>query len=134
MICYTEQELENLIPTITELFENNTNCQFNPISHLHSNCDASKHDLKMGNHRSIKIIYIADMLRPKALEIIEKLDKDYPAHLDEQVSDEEDNNMRLGQRIPEIIFKCPACYMEFDCGKTVIKKNKDTVINTFVTI
>ena len=115
MTCHTEQELEELIPTITDLFVNNINYQFNPLSHLHVNCDSSKHDLKMGKHTSFKIIYIADILRSKAMKIIEKLNKDYPEHLDEQVSDEEDNDMRLGQRIPKIIFKCPACLLEFDC-------------------
>ena len=123
MVCYTEEELQNLIPTITELFSNNNYYQFNPISHLHSHCAESKHDIKMGNHPTIKIIYIDDKLRAKALEIIDKLNKDYPAHLDEQVSDEEDNDMRAAQRVPEIIFTCPECHMIFDCGKIVIKKN-----------
>ena len=123
MVCYTEEELQNLIPTITEWFSNNNCYMFNPISHLHSDCAKSKHYLKMGEHPTMKIIYIADKLIPKALEIIDKLNQDYPAHLDEQVSDEEDNDMRAAQRVPEIIFKCPACHMIFDCGKTVIKNN-----------
>ena len=118
LVCNTEEELKNLIPTITEWFTQNDWYLFNPISHLHSDCAKSKHSLKMGEHRTIKIIYIADKLIPKALEIIEN----YQAHLDEQVSDEKDNYMRADQRVPEIIFQCPACLMIFDCGKTVIKK------------
>ena len=94
----------------------------NPISHLHSDCGKSKHSLKMGEHPTMNIIYITEKLIPKALEIIEKLNQDYPAHLDEEVSDEEDNAMRAGQRMPEIIFKCPACLMTFDFGKKMIKK------------
>ena len=115
LTCYTEQELEDLIPLIRDLFVNNTNYQFNPIPHLDVNCDSSKHELKMGKHTGFKIIYIADILQRKALEIIAKLNKEYPEHLDEQVSDEEDNDMRLGPRIPKIIFKCPACLLEFNC-------------------
>ena len=122
LVCNTEEELKNLIPTITEWFTQNDWYLFNPISHLHSDCAKSKHSLKMGEHPTMKIIYIADKLIPKALEIIEKLNQDYPAHLDEEVSDEEDNDMRAAQRVPEIIFKCPACLMIFDFGKTVIKK------------
>ena len=115
LTCYTEQDLEDLIPIITDLFVNNTNCQFNPIWHRDVNCNSSKDDLKMGKHTGFKIIYIADILQRKALQIIAKLNKDYPEHLDEVVSDDEDNDMRLGQRIPKIIFKCPACLCEFNC-------------------
>ena len=113
--CYIEQDLEDLIPFITEVFINNNNYQFNPISHLHVKCASSKHDMKMGKHQGFTIIYIADSLKSKALEIIAQLNKDYPEHLDEQVSDQEDNDMRYAQRIPQVIFKCPACLLEFNC-------------------
>ena len=71
--------------------------------------------MKMGKRIGFKIIYIADSLKTKALEIIAQLNKDYPEHLDEQVSDQEDNDYRYAQRIPQCIFKCPACLLEFNC-------------------
>ena len=114
IICLTEEDLENVTPFIQNEFYNNNSYHFNPLSHLDENCSRSKHDMKMGKHVSFKIIYVAEHLKEKCMDIITKLNAKYPQHLDEQVSDQEDNDFRYGTRIPEIIFKCPACYMEFD--------------------
>ena len=70
----------------------------------------------MGQHPIIKIIYIDDLLIPRALQIISDLNEKYPEHLDEQVSDEEDNDVRFAQRVAKLIFQCPACHMLFDCS------------------
>ena len=70
----------------------------------------------MGEHPIIKIIYIDDLLIPIALKIIKDLNEKYPEHLDEQVSDEEDNHVRSAQRVAKYIFQCPACHMLFDCS------------------
>ena len=115
IVCHTEEELEDVIPFITEVFYQNNHYHFNPLSHKDENCARSKHEIKMGEHVGFKIVYIAEHLRRKCLQIIAMLNKKYPEHLDEQVSDDEDNLMRLGQRMPQIIFKCPACHLEFDC-------------------
>ena len=68
----------------------------------------------MGQNGSFTIVYVADHLKKKCLEIINSLNAKYPHHLDEQVSDDEDNLMRFGQRLPSIVFQCPACHMAFD--------------------
>ena len=115
IICQFDQDLEDLRPFITELFLIGESCQFNPISHLHVKCNSSKHDMKMGKSKGFTIIYIADSLKRKALEIIAQLNKDYPEDLDEECSDQEQNDMTLAQRIPQCIFKCPACLLEFNC-------------------
>ena len=70
LVCYTEAELNNLIPRIRGWFIQNDWYHFNPISHLQCDCSESKHDLKMGEHPTIKIIYIDDLLIPRALQII----------------------------------------------------------------
>ena len=70
----------------------------------------------MGQHPIIKIIYIDDLLIPRALQIISDLNEKYPEHLDDQVSDDEDNAVRRAQRVPKLIFQCPACHMLFDCS------------------
>ena len=69
----------------------------------------------MGKSKGFTIIYIADSLKRKALEIIAQLNKDYPEDLDEECSDQEQNDMTLAQHIPQCIFKCPACLLEFNC-------------------
>ena len=116
LVCYTEAELNNLIPTIRGWFIHNEWYHFNPISHLQCDCSESKHDLQMGQHPIIKIIYIDDLLIPRALQIISDLNEKYPEHLDEQVSDDEDNAVRCAQRVAKLIFQCPACHMLFDCS------------------
>ena len=77
----------------------------------------------MGEHPTIKIIYIDDLLIPRALQIIIDLNEKYPEHLDEQVSDEEDNDVRFAQRVAKLIFQCPACHMLFDGSGTVLQYN-----------
>ena len=74
----------------------------------------------MGEHPTIKIIYIDDLLFPRALQIIMDLNDKYPEHLDEQNSDEEDNAVRSAQRVPKLIFQCPACDLFFDGSGTVL--------------
>ena len=88
IVCNTEAELNNLIPTIRGWFVQNDWYHFNPIAHLHIHCSETKHDLKLGEHPSIKIIYIDDLVIPRALQIISDLNEKYPEHLDEQQSDD----------------------------------------------
>ena len=116
LVCYTEAQLNNLIPTIRGWFIQHEWYHFNPISHLQCDCSESKHDLKLGEHLSIKIIYIDDLLIPRAIQIISDLNERYPQHLDVQHSDEEDNAVRCAQRLAKFIFQCPACHMLFDCS------------------
>ena len=116
IVCYTEAELTHLIPTIRGWFINEDWYHFNPIAHLQCDCSESKQYFKMGEHPVINIIYIDDLLIPIALKIIKDLNEKYPEHLDEQVSDEEENDVRCAQRVAKYIFQCPACHMLFDCS------------------
>ena len=110
----TAEDLDDVTPFIDDQFYNNNSYHFNAVEHLDENCSQSKYAMKMGENVNFKVIYVAPHLKKKCMDIIKKLNAKYPQHLDEEVSDDECNDFHLGTRIPEIIFKCPCCNIDFE--------------------
>ena len=98
-MCYTDADMTNLIPLVTQWVREDINFHFNSITHLDVNCGPHKDMAKKGLQPTVKVIYLPKKLIPQAKIIIQQLNKYLPEF-------EEDE---FEQRHPRMIMMCSVC-------------------------
>ena len=109
LICRTVDDLNAIVPLVTNWFMQNISLHFNHVRHLNINCGEHKGDVRAGRQPSIKVIYMPGGLLKKAMIIIRQLNIHFPLGDESELSDEEANEERISQRHPKVITMCPAC-------------------------
>ena len=113
IVCHTDEDMNGIVAMVTKWFMNKETFHFNALTHLNTECGIHKHMARSGKHPTIKVIYIAKELRQAAKIIIKQLKTHFPASNDEEISDEEEELEREGQRNLRVIMMCPACGDQF---------------------
>ena len=109
LICRTVEDINAIVPLVTNWFMQDMAFHFNRVRHLNCDCGENKASVRGGSHPSVKVIYIPGVLLKKAMIIIKQINEHFPAEDEEDLSDEEANEERILQRHPKAIRMCPAC-------------------------
>ena len=109
LICRTVDDLNAIVPLVTNWFMQNISLHFNHVRHLNIDCGEHKAYVRAGRQPSVKVIYMPGVLLKKAMIIMKQINIHFPLGDEEDLSDEEANEERISQRHPKVITMCPAC-------------------------
>ena len=101
-------ELNDLLPTLTTLFLNNTKVHFNKINHS-ATCTHYSAMMRNNQHPSIKIIYISPNMQQAVRLVLQQLQQDLPP----DNNDDDDDDDADGLDDHDVIFMCPLCGRTF---------------------
>ena len=100
---HTEAQLDDLHPTLTELYIDNAMINVCKLHHSEENCDEDSNYVLSGQHPNMHVILINSFLEAKMRIIINQLIQQYPLEEDE---DEPNNYIQC-------IMMCPGCGTPF---------------------
>ena len=113
IVCYTDEDMNVIVPLVTKWYIDNQALHFNALTHLNTECGMHKQMVSSGQQPTIKVIYIAKHLRQAAKIIIKQLRSHFPDSSDEDSSDDEEQLQREGKRNLRLIMMCPVCGLNF---------------------
>ena len=113
IVCYTDEDINAIVPLVTQWFIDHQYLHFNAVTHLNMDCDINKQLVSSGQHPTVKVIYIAKHLRQAVKIIMRQLGIHFPDDIDEDMSDEEEQLQREGRRNLRVIMMCPVCGAKF---------------------
>ena len=101
---HTEAQLDDLHPTLTELYIDNAMINVCNLHHSEENCREDSNYVLSGQHPHLHVIFINAILEAKMRNIINQLIQQYP--LEEEDEDEPNNHIQC-------IMMCPGCGTPF---------------------
>ena len=105
IVCTTYEEINSLIPLITQLYNAGCYVHFLNLDHMNENCNFIQD--------SYKVIFITANLKQAAKIIINLYNEHFPPKDDEDDEDDDDDDEEDDddetEVDPEIAFTCPVC-------------------------
>ena len=113
IVCYTDEDINGIVPLVTQWFMDQQDLHFNGVTHFNMDCGINKQMVRNGQHPTVKVIYIAKHLRQAVKIIMQQLRINFPDNSDEDISDDEEHLQREGRRNLRVILMCPVCGVKF---------------------